>query len=326
MNKKELFEKAENIIDKRRQLAKTQAQDRRVEIYQKLPIIKKYERDLSNDMIDITKLILEKKENSSSMLHRIKEKNLQTQRNIKEELVRNGYPENYLDEDYVCKLCDDTGVYQGERCSCVYDVIKKIATEDFNKTTGIRLCDFSEFNIGYYSNIERTLGDITDREHMTNIYRFCYHYAETFKSNSPSIVMLGNTGLGKTLLSLSIAKKVLEKGYTVVYGSSQDYFTRIQNENFGKIKANESTMDIIKEADLFILDDLGSEYETSFNSSIFYNIINTRLNFDKPIIVNTNLNLQEIRSRYEDRVLSRLMGQCKTLQFVGKDIRQLKNK
>lgn len=326
MNKKELFEKAENVIDRRRQIAKTQAEDRRAEIYEKIPVIRKYERDLANDMVDITKLILEKRKESSSMLYEIRDKNLQTQQKIKNELIINGYPEDYLDEKFTCNLCNDTGIYNGERCSCVYEVIKKIATDDFNKNTGIKLCDFNEFDTSYYSNTESTLVNITDRQHMANIYRFCYQYADTFKVNSPSIVMLGNTGLGKTLLSLAIAKKVLEKGYTVVYGSSQDYFTRIQNENFGKSKFNESTMDIIKEADLFILDDLGAEYETSFNSSIFYNIINTRLNFDKPIIVNTNLNLQEIRNRYEDRVLSRLMGQCKTLQFVGKDIRQLKNK
>lgn len=326
MNKNELYQEAENVINQRYQMAKIQSEERRREIYQKIPIIKQYERDLSNDMIHLTKIILEKKEDYKTSLYQIRDRNLKTQNEIKNELLKHGYPENYLEDEYTCKLCNDTGVYKGERCKCVYDVVRKILTENFNKTTGIKLCDFSVFDINYYSNADSTLGNVTDRQHMISIYRFCYQYAQTFKQDSPSIVMIGNTGLGKTLLSRAIAKKVLEKGYVVVYGSSQDYFTRIRSESFDKTKSQQSTMDMIKEADLFILDDLGSEYTSSFNTAIFYNIINTRLNLDKPIIVNTNLKLQEIRNRYEDRVLSRFMGQCKTLQFVGKDIRQLKNK
>lgn len=325
MNKKELYQEAENIVSKRRQDAKINLENKKNEIYSKIPIIRQYEYSLANDMVELTKLILEKKKDKNQMLYEIRDKNLKTQENIKNELIKNGYPENYLDEEYTCKLCNDTGEHNGVRCACIHDIIKKLSTENFNKTTGIRLCDFDDFNIGYYSANEYTLGNISDREHMKSIYRFCMQYADTFKETSPSIVMLGNTGLGKTHLSLSIAKKVLEKGFSVVYGSAHDYFTRIQNENFGRSKSSESTMDVIKNADLFILDDLGSEYDNPINTPVFYNIVNTRLNFNKPIIINTNLDIKQIRKRYEDRVLSRLMGECKTLQFVGKDIRQIKS-
>lgn len=325
MNRNELYQKAENIINERQQLAKISADKRRSEVYKKIPIIKQYEKSLANDMVDLTRLVLKKQKDSTNLLYEIRDRNLNTQSKIKAELIKNGYPENYLEVDYTCKLCSDTGVYNGERCTCVKKIIKKISTEDFNKTTGIKLCDFEDFDIKYYSNIDMSFGNVTDRERMSSVYRFCYQYADTFSHKSTNILMLGNTGLGKTHLSLSIAKKVIEKGYTVVYGSAQDYFSTIQNENFGKVKSND-TMNLIKSADLFILDDLGSEYISSSNSSVLYNIINGRINFERPTIINTNLDVTQIIKRYGDRIVSRLIGEYTSLQFVGKDIRQLKIK
>jgi DNA replication protein DnaC len=74
------------------------------------------------------------------------------------------------------------------------------------------------------------------------------------------------------------------------------------------------------------MDDLGTEYDTTFNVSTVYNIINTRLNKNMPTIVSTNLNLEKIRSRYEERIVSRLFASYMTLEFAGEDIRSLKRK
>ena len=100
------------------------------------------------------------------------------------------------------------------------------------------------------------------------------------------------------------------------------FFEKIQNEHFGKGEPGVHTMASIMETDLFIMDDIGAEYESNFNTATFYNIINTRLNIGKPTILNTNLSLQQLASRYGDRVGSRLMTLYKCLKFTGIDIRQ----
>ena len=76
--------------------------------------------------------------------------------------------------------------------------------------------------------------------------------------------------------------------------------------------------------DLLILDDLGTEFETSFNTSLVYNVINTRLNRGLPTIISTNLDYQKINEKYEERIVSRLFAVYDCFEFIGEDVRILK--
>ena len=142
--------------------------------------------------------------------------------------------------------------------------------------------------------------------------------------SSPSIMMLGATGLGKTHLSLAIAKQVILKGYHVLYCTAQDILRKIEREHFSRSIVEDETLQTVLDADLLILDDLGAEYNTPFNVSSVYNIINTRMNFGKPTIISSNLTSQELEERYTERVVSRLLTQYTYLRFIGEDVRQLK--
>ena len=135
--------------------------------------------------------------------------------------------------------------------------------------------------------------------------------------------MLGNTGLGKTHLSLSIANEVLSKGYSVIYDSIINILHKIENEHFGRDKTND-TLSLINETELLILDDLGTEYSSSFYVSTIYNIINTRLNASKSTIISTNLSLAEIGDRYDERIVSRITTMYNCMTFAGNDVRYQK--
>ncbi|MCR5717503.1 MAG: DNA replication protein DnaC, partial [Oscillospiraceae bacterium] len=78
--------------------------------------------------------------------------------------------------------------------------------------------------------------------------------------------------------------------------------------------------------DLLILDDLGTEFSSPFYTSMIYNIINTRLNRGLPTIISTNLEWLELKSRYEERIVSRLYAVYDIMHFVGSDIRLQKRK
>ena len=93
---------------------------------------------------------------------------------------------------------------------------------------------------------------------MEEIYSFCKAYACQFEPNSPSILMMGPTGLGKTHLSLSIAAEVIGKGYAVMYASAPDLFRQLQEEYYGKGIPGKDTMDMLLKTDLVILDDIGT--------------------------------------------------------------------
>ncbi len=62
------------------------------------------------------------------------------------------------------------------------------------------------------------------------------------------------------------------------------------------------------QCDLLIIDDLGTEFSTSFVTAAIYNIVNTRLMTHKPTIISTNLSMKELEERYTERFASRILG------------------
>ena len=139
-------------------------------------------------------------------------------------------------------------------------------------------------------------------------------------------MMLGATGLGKTHLSLAIAKEVINKGFRVLYCTAQDILRKIERVHFSRTMEEDETLQAVLGADLLILDDLGAEYNTQFNVATVYNIINSRINYGRPTIISSNLSSQELEERYSQRVVSRLLTQYTYLRFIGEDVRQKKLK
>ena len=126
--------------------------------------------------------------------------------------------------------------------------------------------------------------------------------------------------MGKTHLSLAIARKVLERGYSVIYDSVINILRNIEKEHFSR-DHSEEMIGLVMDTELLILDDLGTEYESAFYNSTVYNIINTRLNRGRPTIISTNLDFAGIRRRYDERVVSRITTVYKCMRFSGEDVR-----
>ena len=139
------------------------------------------------------------------------------------------------------------------------------------------------------------------------------------------LLFFGETGLGKTHLSLSIAGEVINAGYSVIYNSAQNIFNELQKERFGKGDADGRFEPMVLECDLLVIDDLGAEFSTQFTNAALYNIINTRINSGLPTIISTNLNIKDLEERYTRRVSSRLIGEYAVVNFIGEDVRQLRS-
>ena len=153
-------------------------------------------------------------------------------------LTDNGYPADYLDMHYSCPKCHDTGYCGNEFCECFKQLCGKLSADELNKSAHLKLSSFDSFSLSYYK------GD--DYFTMKNISEFTRQYAETFTSDSCSILMFGNTGLGKTHLSLAIANRVLEKGYSVIYDSVINILRKIEQEHFSREHSSEM-IDLVME-------------------------------------------------------------------------------
>lgn len=287
---------------------------------QKIPEIKELRRKLSAGGAKLAS-VLATSSDPKVAVKEIAAENMAVNRKIKELLVKGGFKENFLDSIYSCEKCRDTGIFNGRRCSCFMSDVEKFQCLELNASSALNLCSFDTFDISYYPN-EAVNGGKTVREIMSENLSFCMRFAEDFHLPVNGILMIGGTGLGKTHLSLSVGSEVIKKGYSVIYGSAPDLFRKVEKEHFDK-SADTDTMQIFQDCDLLIIDDLGAEFESKFYISVLYDILNTRMNMGKPVVVNTNFTLSELQNRYVGRIASRLLT-LDSLFFYGDDIRIIK--
>ena len=193
-----------------------------------------------------------------------------------------------------------------------------------------RLCTgcekFENFRLDLYADrIDPELG-ISPRAVMERTFQRCQKYAKEFTPGIANLLFNGGTGLGKTFLSACIAEAVADKGYSVAYESAPQLFAKLEKNRFEPNEQTRAAVDAIMGCDLLIIDDLGTEMPGNFITAALYALLNDRLLANKSMLISTNLNADEIESRYSGQIASRLLGNFKVLTFVGKDIRVMKNR
>lgn len=314
----EIFDKAQAILTLRRKKAETENEERIREINEKIPQIQEINEVIFNTGKELITIISNGRgKDISDKVEQLKQYNLGAQAMSRKILAEYGYPEDYLDMHYTCPKCCDRGYNGSKFCDCFKTICGKLAADELNKNSQLSLSSFDSFSLTYYSGENYSA--------MKKILEYTMQYAATFTPDSKSILMFGQTGLGKTHLSLAIANKVLEKGYGVIYDSAINILRSIEKEHFSHEHSSEM-IDLVMDTDLLILDDLGTEYETPFYNATIYNIINTRLNRRKPSIISTNLDFSGISRRYDKRVMSRIISEYSCLEFKGEDVRLQKRK
>lgn len=320
------YQKANEILAERRLNAEKTADQRREIIFSRVPRLKELDREISSANIQIARIVVKGGDVVAEMT-KLKNRNIALQKEFAELLSANGYSENVLEPRYCCEKCSDRGQYEEKgrsvMCSCMKNLLVSVACDELNKTAPLSLSTFETFNIDYYSKEKDERTGISPYFVMSRVYDFCIKYAGEFSEHSGSILMKGNTGLGKTHLSLAIANEVLKKGYGVIYVSAPVLLQRLEKNYFSNDKSDDIEQ-LVTDCDLLIIDDLGTEFKTQFSCSQLYNVCNSRILKNKPIIISTNLTPEEMKDDYSERFVSRIFGGAQTLDFLGEDIRILK--
>lgn len=216
-----------------------------------------------------------------------------------------------------CAQCRDTGYINGKICSCIHNSAKAILIKSLSASLPLEYCRFENFDLNYYPG--KSEDGTNPRKYMTSVFKMCREYVINFDpQKSDSLLFMGNTGLGKTHLTLSIVYELLNKGFNVIYGAAYNLFSEMESEHFDR--HTNTAYNAAIECDLLVIDDLGGEFVSPYIQSLFYNIVNTRDLGGKPTVINTNLTMGEIAARYTPRVASRLF-KYNSEQFIGEDIR-----
>lgn len=323
-----VYSKAYRIMDERRSNAERRAEEIKEEIYEKIPRVKEIEKELQSISINAARAALSGG-NAKELILMLKAKSDELRGELKKLIVAEGYAEDAMEVRYNCPVCSDKGMVEQNNvktvfCQCFLDLLKECACDEVNNLSPLNLSKFEDFDLSYYSE-EDTAEGVNPRRRMTQILNYCKAYAKNFKADTRSILMRGATGLGKTHLSLSIANELLEKGFSVAYVSAPDILFQLERAHFSyDYQQEEELLSTLTDCDLLIIDDLGTEFSTNYTNTQIYNIFNNRILRSKPVIINTNLTIKELESAYTQRFVSRIMGTCDKLDFVGKDIRPRK--
>ena len=310
--------------------AREAAQDRlRGEIYAKLPRAAAIDRELRQTIVHIISASLRDGGDPAPARGEGREKNLAPQRERAGLLEAHGYPADALDDKPACPRCGDTGWVGASMCACLKKLCAQEQIAELSKLLDLGEQSFDAFSLDYYSPLPWPGESLTPRENMEFVLEVCSSYARRFgKFYFRNLFLTGAPGLGKTFLSACIARTVAEKGFSVVYDTAVNIFSRFEEQKFARDReeageARDETRRYLG-CDLLILDDLGSELTTPFVQSALYTLINSRLTADKGTVISSNLTMDQVRARYTPQIASRLEGEYRALPFYGEDIRLLR--
>ncbi len=315
--------------EQKKRKAEVEFEHQKTELYKKIPRLHEIEDELNSVAITETKNILFGNSSSLKNLHQKIENLKEERKNI---LFENNLSINDLQPKYECCLCKDTGYIKSGTsatvmCSCLK---QKLLNFSYNKSnmTNLSKENFENFNPNIFSNEISNNFNISPKQNILNIKQKCLEFVNDFDNpNSKNLLFTGNTGLGKTYMSNCIANELIKKGKNVLYQTAPVLLETIIDNKFNKYKtANKDNFykDVL-EADLLIIDDLGTECLNSMKLSELFTILNTRiLNLNNKVtktIISTNLNINNIFKSYEERIGSRIVGYYDIYYFFGEDLR-----
>lgn len=209
---------------------------------------------------------------------------------LEQYLKSNNIDKSKLTPHYDCELCQDTGIYQGKMCKCLLNEL------NYN----ITMKTSSQQAFSSFKDCDLNLMDETDIKTKDVLLSWCDKFPNVSKIN---INIIGGVGTGKTFLLECVATELINKSVAVCYKTAFEINELARLYHIGKSYEFSDCLN----AEVLLIDDLGSEpILKNITKEYFYNLINARQIHNLPTIISTNLSLDNILNRYDDRIFSRL--------------------
>lgn len=292
--------------------------------YEVLPRLREIDIQLRATMAMAAQAAFTQGEDPQELLQEARRKNIALQQE-RAELAALHFEEGYLDDSPVCDKCGGNGYIGSQMCECLRELCSQEQKKELTLLSGTKE-SFNQFRLDYYpAEVDSRYG-ASPRTIMERNFRSCKTYAMGFSKDAGNLLFVGGTGLGKTFLSACIARTVADHGYSVMYETATHLFSKLEQARFNSNEDTRREAEKFTACDLLIIDDLGTELPGQFVTASLYSLMNDRILAGKPMVISTNLNVDETARRYSPQIASRLHGNFTRLTFVGEDIRVLKNR
>lgn len=255
-----------------------------------------------------------------------------------QEEVNTAKPEDYTDDEGLlrCGMCGERKQYRirmpgyedKERivpviCACVRKEQERQAQEDEYRRTMGRIQRLKQSSM-----MESKFRDITFEQYDVipenrKVLKLARKYVDGFsemEKQSQGLLLYGTVGTGKSFTAACIANALLKQQVSVVMTS----FVKIL-QDIRSVENESQYMTVLNSPRLLIIDDLGAERNTDYALEKVYNIIDSRIRADKPMILTTNLALEEMMDagdiRYQ-RIYDRIFEACYPVEMNWKSFRR----
>ncbi len=292
--------------------------------YAQVPRIREIDNLLRRTMVRAAQAAFAKGGDMQEELNKVREANLALQQE-RAALVAVHFEEGYLDDSPICDRCGGSGYVGSQMCECLQELCRQEQRKELSLLSGGKE-SFNQFRLDYYPDRVDPKYGASPRAIMERNFKICRTYALTFNQSAGNLLFVGGTGLGKTFLSACIARAVADRGCSVVYETANHLFSKLEQAKFNPSEESRREAAKLLECDLLIIDDLGTEMPGQFVTAALYSLLNDRLLMGKPMVISTNLTVEEMSRRYSPQIASRLQGGFLGLTFVGEDIRIMKNR
>ena len=191
--------------DQKRLKAEHDLEIRKQNLYNLIPRLKEIDNELNKSAIATAKDILnsDDKAKDTSLLNSLNDNIAKLKKEKENILKQNGYNLDYLEPNYECKLCNDTGYvtdsnFNTVMCSCLK---QRLLDASFNKSNmyNIKTENFNSFNANLYSDKadpKKYRFEISPKENILNIKKRCEYFIENFDDpNNKNLLFTGSTGL-----------------------------------------------------------------------------------------------------------------------------------
>lgn len=232
-------------------------------------------------------------------------------------LKENNIPPAFLEPVWRCDACQDTGYVTGEdgvkrMCACL---TQRMLAEQFTQGQVSRRERFETFQEDIFPTPRQRKATCKARD-------ICKDYAERFPGNNPpSLLILGQAGLGKSFLLNCVAVRVLERGFSVLSLPAYDYMQAV----LAALRDRQPMPDF-HAPDLLILDDLGAEpMLNNITRENLTNLLDARQRQGLATAFSSNFTREQIINEYGERFAFRLLSprNTLTLELIGENLRLL---
>lgn len=219
--------------------------------------------------------------------------------------------------NFDCETCNDTGVLSGKFCDC----FKKRYYETLCDYLGIGQIRYVTFSDVDFSKVK----DAKQRKKLESNYKLFKKYCDKYPSvKYKNALIMGGTGVGKSYLMYAVANEFMKNGFSVLYVSAIKLNSLMLSYHTSFVSERDVYLADVIDCDLLIIDDLGSEQKIKkVTDEYLLKILDEREKADKPVFVTTNLNDEQLKNSYNERVFSRLFNVNKTIisNIDGNDLR-----